>query len=167
MTRSVTLPRGDTGEFWVLLSHDVVQQAKEEVAPQRQRARLNGRRTGRRIRRRLREREQVFAGQPRRIAIRAVGCGHRGVACGRVAVRGTRLDLVVELGERLGSDGWMVAGGQDSFDWLKERVDNLRERVLASEGAVVTYQEKHGLATVSATRPAAGPRRPASPRPAR
>jgi xanthine dehydrogenase YagS FAD-binding subunit len=31
------------------------------------------------------------------------------------------VEAALELGERLGSDGWMVAGGQDSFDWLKNR----------------------------------------------
>lgn len=31
------------------------------------------------------------------------------------------LDAAIELRERLGSDGWVVAGGQDSYDWLKNR----------------------------------------------
>jgi xanthine dehydrogenase YagS FAD-binding subunit len=32
------------------------------------------------------------------------------------------VDAAVELAGRLGPDGWIVAGGQDSFDWLKNRV---------------------------------------------
>jgi xanthine dehydrogenase YagS FAD-binding subunit len=31
------------------------------------------------------------------------------------------IDLAVDLAGRLGDDGWIVAGGQDSFDWLKNR----------------------------------------------
>jgi len=45
----------------------------------------------------------------------------------------------------------------EAVDWLKERVDNLRARVLESEGAVVTYQEQHGLASTATPRPESGP----------
>ena len=31
------------------------------------------------------------------------------------------LDGALELSARLGSDGWVLAGGQDSYDWLKNR----------------------------------------------
>jgi xanthine dehydrogenase YagS FAD-binding subunit len=31
------------------------------------------------------------------------------------------LDAALDLRERLGGEGWLVAGGQDSFDWLKNR----------------------------------------------
>lgn len=31
------------------------------------------------------------------------------------------VEAALELGERLGADAWMVAGGQDTFDWLKNR----------------------------------------------
>jgi capsular exopolysaccharide synthesis family protein len=38
----------------------------------------------------------------------------------------------------------------EAVDWLRERVGNLRGRVLESEGAVVTLQEKHGLTGAAA-----------------
>jgi polysaccharide biosynthesis transport protein len=38
-----------------------------------------------------------------------------------------------------------------AVDWLRERVSNLRQRVLKSEGAVVTLQEEHGLSGVPAS----------------
>jgi xanthine dehydrogenase YagS FAD-binding subunit len=31
------------------------------------------------------------------------------------------LDNALELADRLGADGWLVGGGQDSWDWLKNR----------------------------------------------
>jgi xanthine dehydrogenase YagS FAD-binding subunit len=31
------------------------------------------------------------------------------------------LDTALDLAARLGEDGWLVGGGQDSFDWLKNR----------------------------------------------
>ena len=31
------------------------------------------------------------------------------------------LDSALDLAERLGGDGWLVGGGQDSWDWLKNR----------------------------------------------
>ncbi|HEV7631418.1 MAG TPA: xanthine dehydrogenase family protein subunit M [Steroidobacteraceae bacterium] len=31
------------------------------------------------------------------------------------------LETALDLAERLGSDGWLLAAGQDSFDWLKNR----------------------------------------------
>jgi xanthine dehydrogenase YagS FAD-binding subunit len=33
----------------------------------------------------------------------------------------TDIDNAVDLAKRLGSDGWKVAGGQDSLDWFKDR----------------------------------------------
>jgi polysaccharide biosynthesis transport protein len=38
----------------------------------------------------------------------------------------------------------------EAVDWLRERVINLRQRVLESEGAVVALQEKHGLTGAAA-----------------
>jgi polysaccharide biosynthesis transport protein len=38
----------------------------------------------------------------------------------------------------------------EAVDWLRERVGNLRQRVLESEGAVVALQEKHGLTGAAA-----------------
>jgi xanthine dehydrogenase YagS FAD-binding subunit len=32
------------------------------------------------------------------------------------------LDAALDLAKRLGADGWIVAGGQDSYDWLKNRI---------------------------------------------
>jgi xanthine dehydrogenase YagS FAD-binding subunit len=31
------------------------------------------------------------------------------------------LDAAVDLAGRLGADGWLIGGGQDSYDWLKNR----------------------------------------------
>jgi xanthine dehydrogenase YagS FAD-binding subunit len=31
------------------------------------------------------------------------------------------LDAALDLGQRLGGNGWVLAGGQDSYDWLKNR----------------------------------------------
>jgi capsular exopolysaccharide synthesis family protein len=45
----------------------------------------------------------------------------------------------------------------EAVDWLKERVSNLRARVLESEGAVVAFQEQHGLTSVTAPRQEVGP----------
>ena len=36
------------------------------------------------------------------------------------------LDGAVELAARLGADGWLLAGGQDSYDWLKNRTKKPR-----------------------------------------
>ena len=36
------------------------------------------------------------------------------------------LDNALDLAERLGPDGWLVAGGQDSWDWLKNRTRRTR-----------------------------------------
>lgn len=33
----------------------------------------------------------------------------------------TDIDNALDLAERLGADGWKVAGGQDSLDWIKDR----------------------------------------------
>ena len=38
----------------------------------------------------------------------------------------------------------------EAVDWLRERVGNLRQRVLESEGAVVALQEEHGLTGAAA-----------------
>jgi xanthine dehydrogenase YagS FAD-binding subunit len=32
------------------------------------------------------------------------------------------LEAALDLAQRLGTDGWIVAGGQDSYDWLKNRI---------------------------------------------
>jgi xanthine dehydrogenase YagS FAD-binding subunit len=32
------------------------------------------------------------------------------------------LEAALDLASRLGEDGWIVAGGQDSYDWLKNRI---------------------------------------------
>jgi xanthine dehydrogenase YagS FAD-binding subunit len=32
------------------------------------------------------------------------------------------LEAALDLASRLGEDGWLVAGGQDSYDWLKNRI---------------------------------------------
>lgn len=47
---------------------------------------------------------------------------------------------------------------EEAVGWLKERVGDLRERVLSSEGAVVAYQEEHGLASSAAPRQEGGAR---------
>jgi xanthine dehydrogenase YagS FAD-binding subunit len=36
------------------------------------------------------------------------------------------LDAALELAANLGEDGWLVAGGQDSWDWLKNRTKRTR-----------------------------------------
>lgn len=36
------------------------------------------------------------------------------------------LDQALELADSLGADGWIVAGGQDSWDWLKNRTKRTR-----------------------------------------
>lgn len=36
------------------------------------------------------------------------------------------LEAALELAARLGSDAWIVAGGQDSYDWLKNRTKTTR-----------------------------------------
>jgi xanthine dehydrogenase YagS FAD-binding subunit len=36
------------------------------------------------------------------------------------------LDAALELAARLGADGWIVGGGQDSYDWLKNRTKSTR-----------------------------------------
>lgn len=36
------------------------------------------------------------------------------------------LDTALDLADRLGPDGWLVAGGQDSWDWLKNRTRRTR-----------------------------------------
>ncbi|HEX6112878.1 MAG TPA: Wzz/FepE/Etk N-terminal domain-containing protein [Geminicoccaceae bacterium] len=45
----------------------------------------------------------------------------------------------------------------EAVDWLRERVINLRQRVLESEGAVVALQEKHGLSGAAAAGADVGP----------
>jgi xanthine dehydrogenase YagS FAD-binding subunit len=36
------------------------------------------------------------------------------------------LEGALDLADRLGEDGWLVGGGQDSYDWLKNRTKNTR-----------------------------------------
>lgn len=36
------------------------------------------------------------------------------------------LDNALDLADRLGPEGWLVAGGQDSWDWLKNRTRRTR-----------------------------------------
>ncbi|MEO8315388.1 MAG: xanthine dehydrogenase family protein subunit M [Pseudomonadota bacterium] len=36
------------------------------------------------------------------------------------------LEAALDLASRLGEDGWLVGGGQDSYDWLKDRTRNTR-----------------------------------------
>jgi xanthine dehydrogenase YagS FAD-binding subunit len=36
------------------------------------------------------------------------------------------LEAALDLADRLGEDGWLVGGGQDSYDWLKNRTKNTR-----------------------------------------
>ena len=36
------------------------------------------------------------------------------------------LDTALDLADRLGPDGWLAAGGQDSWDWLKNRTRRTR-----------------------------------------
>src|SRR6185369_13816068 len=31
------------------------------------------------------------------------------------------LEAALDLADRLGEDGWLIGGGQDSYDWLKNR----------------------------------------------
>jgi len=38
----------------------------------------------------------------------------------------TELGNALDLADRLGADGWKVAGGQDSLDWLKDRAKRTR-----------------------------------------
>ena len=35
------------------------------------------------------------------------------------------LDTALDLAARLGEDGWLVGGGQDSWDWLKNRTKRI------------------------------------------
>ena len=34
------------------------------------------------------------------------------------------LENALQLNDRLGKDGWVMAGGNDSLDWFKDRVKN-------------------------------------------
>lgn len=36
------------------------------------------------------------------------------------------LEAALDLADQLGEDGWIVGGGQDSFDWLKNRIKRTR-----------------------------------------
>jgi len=55
------------------------------------------------------------------------------------------LDSALDLAERLGADGWLVGGGQDSWDWLKNRTRHT--------GAVIDLS---GIAALKGVREADG-----------
>ena len=38
------------------------------------------------------------------------------------------VDAAVDLAGRLGADGWLIGGGQDSYDWLKNRTKRTASR---------------------------------------
>jgi len=55
------------------------------------------------------------------------------------------LDTALDLAERLGEDGWLVAGGQDSWDWLKNRTKRTRAVVdLSAIAALKGVRETDG-----------------------
>ena len=59
------------------------------------------------------------------------------------------LEAALDLASRLGDDGWVVAGGQDSFDWLKNRTKNTRAVIDLSGIAAlkgVRYDKGGGIA---------------------
>ncbi len=43
------------------------------------------------------------------------------------------MDAAVDLAGRLGADGWLIGGGQDSYDWLKNRTKRTTAVVDLSE----------------------------------
>src|SRR5262245_15628891 len=47
----------------------------------------------------------------------------------------TSVDAAVQLLERHGSEAWVLAGGLDSFDWLKDRIKRPRVVVDLSQVA--------------------------------
>ena len=55
------------------------------------------------------------------------------------------LDTALDLAARLGEDGWLVGGGQDSWDWLKNRTRRT--------GAVIDLS---GIAALKGVREASG-----------
>jgi xanthine dehydrogenase YagS FAD-binding subunit len=59
------------------------------------------------------------------------------------------LEAALDLAERLGEDGWLVGGGQDSYDWLKNRTKSTRAVIDLSGIAAlkgVRYDKGGGLA---------------------
>jgi xanthine dehydrogenase YagS FAD-binding subunit len=55
------------------------------------------------------------------------------------------LDAALDLAANLGEDGWLVAGGQDSFDWLKNRTKRTRAVIdLSGIAALKGIREQQG-----------------------
>ncbi|HXC58510.1 MAG TPA: xanthine dehydrogenase family protein subunit M [Steroidobacteraceae bacterium] len=55
------------------------------------------------------------------------------------------LDTALDLAARLGDDGWLVGGGQDSWDWLKNRTKRTRAVVdLSAIAALKGVRETDG-----------------------
>src|SRR4051812_45368938 len=55
------------------------------------------------------------------------------------------LDTALDLAARLGDDGWLVGGGQDSWDWLKNRTRRTRAVVdLSAIAALKGVRETDG-----------------------